>query len=145
MADRAVHTFTITADIGSMGMVRSAMSALLARERWPKETCERLVLAGVEAITNAIEHGSVASGSVEVEVLVEGGVARLRVVDAGRPGSRVPTFDVPPPPPTAIRGRGLVIMRHLADRAQAAPAGSGTEIVLEFRRDHRWRPAADLG
>jgi hypothetical protein len=78
-------------------------------------------------------------------VLVEGGVARLRVVDAGRPGSRVPTFDVPPPPPTAIRGRGLVIMRHLADHAQAAPAGSGTEIVLEFRRDHRWRPAADLG
>jgi hypothetical protein len=46
-------------------------------------------------------------------------------------------------------------MRHLADRAQAAPAGTGTEIVLEFRRDHRVaavrqpatgrRPAADLG
>jgi len=46
-------------------------------------------------------------------------------------------------------------MRHLADRARAAPAGSGTEIVLEFRRDHRVaalrqpagerRPAAGLG
>jgi len=91
MAGRAAHTFRIRADIASMGMVRSAMSTLLARERWPKETCDRLVLAGVEAITNAIEHGSVASGSVEIEVLVDDGVARVRVVDAGRPGSRVPT------------------------------------------------------
>jgi anti-sigma regulatory factor (Ser/Thr protein kinase) len=149
VAGGGVHTFRIRADIGSMGMVRSAMSSLMARERWPKETCDRLVLAGVEAITNAIEHGSVAEGSVEIEVLVDGGVARVRVVDGGRPGSRVPTFDVQPPPPTAVRGRGLVIMRHLADRAEAAPAGGGTEIVLEFRRERRLangrRPAADLG
>jgi anti-sigma regulatory factor (Ser/Thr protein kinase) len=96
-----------------------------------------MVLAASEAVTNAIEHGSADHASVVVELTVAIDRAHLSVTDAGRPGARCPLLDAAPtpPPPSSVRGRGLVIMFGLADGLDVEPVGSGTRVSMEFRRD----------
>lgn len=134
MSVSVAHAISLPATFDSMARVRSELGALLQRQSWPNEVSQRIVLAGCEAVTNAIEHGSSDHDIVKVDIEVNGTFARLRVADSGREGSAVPSLDVDPPPPTAIRGRGLIIMRHMSDRAEIRPAGDGTEVVLEFDR-----------
>jgi anti-sigma regulatory factor (Ser/Thr protein kinase) len=56
------------------------------------------------------------------------------VVDEGRPGVPVPVCPDAPPPPTHTRGRGLIIIRRLADDFQLGPAGAGTRLEIGFLR-----------
>jgi anti-sigma regulatory factor (Ser/Thr protein kinase) len=128
-----------------VGFVRSAFACVLEREAWPAEGSGRVLLAASEAVTNAIEHGSPAGGRVHVEIAVAPQRVAVRVVDEGRPGVPVPRWPAAPPPPTSLRGRGLVIIRRLADDADLAAAGGGTEVRLGFHRAAaRAEPLDDL-
>ena len=124
----------VPADLTVVGFVRSAFACVLEREAWPAEGAGRVLLAASEAVTNAIEHGSPAGGRVHVEIAVAPERVAVRVIDEGRPGVPVPRWPSAPPPPTSLRGRGLVIIRRLADDADLAAAGSGTEVRLGFHR-----------
>jgi len=127
--------FSLSAELERLAEVRDALAALLDESGWPEESRARMMLAGAEALVNAIEHGSRSDGVVDVRIEVTGATARFTVVDGGREGSRVPALNGDAPPPNAVRGRGLIIMRALSDSAQIKPAGDGTEVVLEFLRE----------
>ncbi len=135
MSATAAHAIKVPATFDSMARVRSELTGLLQKQRWPDEVSQRILLAGCEAIVNAIEHGSESDDVVRIDFEVNGTFARLRVADSGREGSSVPSLRVEHPPPTAIRGRGLVIMRYMSDRAEIRPIDDGTEVVLEFDRE----------
>lgn len=134
MSATVAYAISVPASFDSIAEVRSELIAVLLDQSWPDDANQRILLAGCEAITNAIEHGSGADGVVRIEIEVNGAMARLTVADGGRYGSSVPSLEVEPPPATALRGRGLVIMRHMSDRAEIRATGDGTEVVLEFDR-----------
>jgi serine/threonine-protein kinase RsbW len=120
------------ADLGSLADGRDAVRRALRRERWDGEGAELVVLAVCEALTNAIEHGSVPGGPVEIEIAAAADHAEIRVTDRGRPGAACPLGVPAPPPLTAERGRGLIIMSALADALEIRRAGRGTEVRLRF-------------
>ncbi len=136
----------VAADLTSLAQVRAALDAALDGSDWPEEDSSRLMLAAGEAVCNAIEHGSVASGEVQVEIRTFDDGLSLVVTDDGNP-EQPPQLDLAaaPPPAHSVRGRGLMIMRELADEIIIEPHGRGTRVRLRFdrgseaaqTRDHR--------
>jgi serine/threonine-protein kinase RsbW len=139
-ADGVVSAFTVPASLESLAFVRTATACIIQRAGWPAADSGRVLLACGEAVNNAIEHGSRAGGHVRVELVVTMRCIRLRVIDEG---SGVPTPVIPsvPPPVTSARGRGLLIMRTLADDMTIRRIGSGTSIGLRFERARAVAPA----
>ena len=138
MTPFALHSaLRVPADLQAVAFVRSAIACLLEREDWPAESAGRVMLASNEALTNAIEHGSPDGGLVEVELVVTYERADIRIVDEGVPGAAIPRLPSDPPPITAERGRGLIIISRLADDFEMAAAGDGTEVHVGFWRDAR--------
>lgn len=128
-----VSAFTVPARLQSLAFVRSALACMLDRHPWCVDEGGKVLLAAGEAVTNAIEHGSEAEGVVAVEMVVEPPATVIVVTDGGRPGAE-PHIDLaaPPPPPYSTRGRGIAIMRALADEIRVERAGSGTRLTLAF-------------
>jgi anti-sigma regulatory factor (Ser/Thr protein kinase) len=120
------------ADLGSLADGRDAVRRALRRQRCDGEGAELVVLAVCEALTNAIEHGSVPGEPIEIEIAAAADHAEIRVTDRGRPGAACPLGVPAPPPPGAERGRGLIIMSALADALEIRRAGRGTELRLRF-------------
>ena len=130
-----VSAFTVPARLQSLAFVRSAITCLLDRDTWGAEETGRVLLAAGEALCNAIEHGSPGDGRVAVQVVIAPPGATLVVTDEGRSG-RAPRIDLaaPPPPPSSVRGRGIPIMRALADDIRVEAVGAGTRLTLDFSR-----------
>jgi serine/threonine-protein kinase RsbW len=143
LADRAMTPFAVRsalrvpADMQAVGFVRSAIACVLEREDWPAESAGRVLLASNEALANAIEHGSPDGGLVEVDLVVTYERADITIIDEGVPGTAVPHWPSEPPPITAERGRGLIIISRLADDFDMAAAGDGTQVRVGFWRDER--------
>lgn len=136
MTGLGVHSaLQVPADLQVVGFVRCALACVLDREGWPADGAGRVLLAGTEALTNAIEHGSPDHGRVDVALTVTAERADLSIVDEGLPGVPVPVCPSVPPPPTCPRGRGLLIISRLADSFDLRAAGEGTEVSVVFWRD----------
>jgi anti-sigma regulatory factor (Ser/Thr protein kinase) len=139
-ADGVVSAFTVPASLESLAFVRTATACILQRAGWPAADSGRVLLACGEAVNNAIEHGSPEGGHVRVELVVTLRCVRMRVIDEGT-GVPIPVCPSVPPPVTAARGRGLLIMRTLADDMTIRRVGTGTSIGLRFERAHAAAPA----
>ncbi len=70
------------------------------------------VLAVSELVTNAVEHAH--SGPVRVRLEAIDHIVRVEV--ASRRGAHPVVIPSDPPPPAEMRGRGLAIVREVADR-----------------------------
>lgn len=128
-----ICAFEIPADVRALADVRREMAQTLATVGWDEQESGRVLLAGSEAVSNAIEHGSPASGSVSIVLEATTGQLILRVRDEGRPGSATPAVTDVEPPESHIRGRGLLIMDRLADSVVfIAREPTGTEVELAF-------------
>jgi serine/threonine-protein kinase RsbW len=123
------------ADLAALGAVRSRLADALARERWTDDAASSVLTASTEALANAVEHGSAPGARIDVAVEVTSLDARVRVLDAGRPGSVTPLGEHEAPPVTSLRGRGRLMMRALAQEMQVRPHGGGTEVLLVFGRE----------
>ncbi|MEQ8834533.1 MAG: ATP-binding protein [Miltoncostaeaceae bacterium] len=132
----------IPADHAAVPFVRFTIVALLTREGWAGEPTCRVLLAASEAISNAIEHGSVHGAEVQVRLSADAAGAELIVRDQGRPGACQPVLPSGPPAATSAHGRGLYIMERLTERLELRPAGPGTEVVADFRPRERGARAA---
>jgi serine/threonine-protein kinase RsbW len=97
----------------------------------PTEVAQDLLLALDEAVSNAVRHGSAGGGPVEVAIDLTDSWVEVRVLDRG-PTPDVPHLPADPPPVTAVGGRGLWLIRQLADEVRVEPSGSG--ILLAIRR-----------
>jgi anti-sigma regulatory factor (Ser/Thr protein kinase) len=135
MSPAGVHSaLRVPADFQVVAFVRCAFACLLAREGWPAEGAGRVLLASTEGLANAIEHGSPEGGRIDIELSVTLERTGLRVVDEGRAGVPVPVYPATPPPVTSPRGRGLIIIRRLADDFELTADGDGTRLEVGFLR-----------
>ncbi len=85
---------------------------------WAEPDLSRLALAAIEAVSNAVEHGS--GRTLRVSCEAGAGSCRLSVWDEG-PGP--PSDDLRPatlPPSDALGGRGLFILSQLADEVSVS-------------------------
>jgi anti-sigma regulatory factor (Ser/Thr protein kinase) len=106
-----------------------------AVQRWAdemglaEELAEDVVLAAHEALANAADH-AYPNGDGEARLDVEccGGVVSVTVRDHG-------TWRAPPADP-GWRGRGLVIIRGLADEVEVHHGGSGTVVRMRWKLGH---------
>jgi anti-sigma regulatory factor (Ser/Thr protein kinase) len=124
----------IPADIASIAVVRAAICAALRDNGWGEDASNRVVLAASEAVANAVEHGSQEGELVEIVYQVGDEDTQVRVLDSGGTSPWTPPAEPPTPPSTATRGRGLAIIRALAQKVEFRPAGHGTELRLDFSR-----------
>lgn len=129
-----MRAFEIPADVAALARARREMAAALDGLGWDEQDAGRILLAGSEALSNAIEHGSPEAGAVAIAIESSGDRFVVRIRDQGRPGGTIPTPPSREPPPDHIRGRGLLIMSRLADAVTFRPGGAGgTEVTLTFR------------
>ena len=136
-----VHScLRVPADLTVVSFVRSALACVLTREEWPADGAGRVLLASTEALTNAIEHGSPGGAAVEVELSVTSDRVDIRVLDEGHPGEPLPVVPSEPPPPNALRGRGLIIISRLSDDFDLSAHGDGTQVDVGFLRDRAADP-----
>lgn len=134
-SDALVSAFRIPASLSSLAFVRGAVALVIDREFWNGDSAGRMLLAASEAVSNAIEHGSPADGGeIEVRIAITDTGATLVVTDQGRPGvASAIDVNAPTPEPSSTRGRGIVIMRNLADDLRVEPAGDGMRVTMDFR------------
>jgi anti-sigma regulatory factor (Ser/Thr protein kinase) len=124
---------------GALRDVRDALSGWLERLDATSADIHALIHAVGEATTNVIEHAYATGepGSLTVlAALTRQGRARIVVADEGR-------WRDPLASPHG-RGRGLAMMRGLADRVELVRATTGTMVVLHhtLRRPVTWSAAA---
>jgi len=107
-----------------LGPIRRMLATRAADAGLSTDRAQDLILAVSEAMTNSVEHGAgtgVLRGWLNGQLTIE-------VHDAG-------TFlddywGLLPPAPTALRGRGLWLIRQLCDRAHIWSDSTGTTVRL---------------
>jgi anti-sigma regulatory factor (Ser/Thr protein kinase) len=108
-----------------IGVARHALGEWLAERGVPRTTCDDLVLALVEACSNAVRHAyRGGEGTVTVQVRREEESLTIRVRDTGR-------WTVPLP--SAEGGWGLEIIRALADDIHIHGTPYGTTVIMSKR------------
>ena len=130
-------THTGYADSDAVAGLRSVLHAWLDRtvDINTQRACD-IVLATDEAVTNAVEHAYrdfTCAGLVTLDLSYHPPTAtvEIRVTDQGHWREPSPT------PITATRGRGLILMRKLADACTVTGRIDGTSVSVLFNRCHR--------
>ncbi len=88
-----------------------------------------IVLASYEALANVADHAydGAGPGVVDLDAAVHPDRIEVVIGDHGR--WRTPVVD---PRPVSLRGRGLLLLRASADRADIASGESGTVVTLAW-------------
>jgi serine/threonine-protein kinase RsbW len=88
-----------------------------------------IVLASYEALANVADHAydGAGPGLVDLDAAVVGDRLEVVITDQGR--WRTP---VPDPRPVSLRGRGLLLLRASADRADISTGAEGTVVTLAW-------------
>jgi anti-sigma regulatory factor (Ser/Thr protein kinase) len=95
------------------------------------DVVDDLRLAASELVTNAVEHGD--SRRVELVLAVDTGVVSLSVTSHSPHDNVAPVSDWAVAGPDAVAGRGLAIVRALADDVSVSRGGGWLTITLERR------------
>ena len=123
------------ADAGLLSRWRRAVAEWVVAAGGDPDLVETVVLAVNEAVSNAVEHAYRDQPPGDVGL-------RARVLDggpaAGRAGSGL-VIEVndrgrwqPAPSHPGSRGRGMALMRAIADRVDHAPTASGTTVTMTW-------------
>ncbi|WP_290057808.1 ATP-binding protein [Amycolatopsis solani] len=91
-----------------------------------------IVLAGYEALANVADHayGGAGAGVVDLDATAHDDRIEVVITDHGQ--WRAPVVD---PRPVSPRGRGLLLLRASADRADISSGESGTVVTLTWDLD----------
>lgn len=100
-------------------LVRAALAGTMA-----SDALDQVLLAVSELATNAVEHAATA---FEVRVIVLDGVVRVEIAD----GSDVQPVGGADPGPSAVTGRGLLLVGRIADRWGVEPERGGKVVWFE--------------
>ncbi|MBB5159832.1 ATP-binding protein [Saccharopolyspora phatthalungensis] len=90
------------------------------------DTAEALALACYEAMANVVEHAYAQSGAMDVEAVHVATEGRVQVTVVDR-GSWVPRDG-----DADARGRGLPLIRRLADEVVVLPGDTGTVVRMSW-------------
>jgi anti-sigma regulatory factor (Ser/Thr protein kinase) len=122
----------LTVPSSSRYLPRVRHAAARAMHGLPRSTVDDVLLVLDEAVSNAIRHGSAAGEPITVALAVDGGWVEVRVGDNG-PTERLPRLPGAPPSSLATGGRGLWLIRQLADDVRLRRAGRGTLLWARCR------------
>jgi anti-sigma regulatory factor (Ser/Thr protein kinase) len=123
--DATVH---LDAELASVGAARRFVYAALGTSVPPQVVAD-LVLATSELVTNAIEHGQPAPG-IDVTVRVAGRTAFVTVMSCGDHSRLAETELWATSAPDVRSGRGLGIVRAIADHVDVVRAGDAVYITI---------------
>jgi anti-sigma regulatory factor (Ser/Thr protein kinase) len=114
-----------TAD--QLAMIRHRLNGWLRGAEVPDELSADVVLVVNEACTNVIEHAYAGqrTGTVQLEVQCMDGEVRVRVADTG--------LWQPPVKNPGNSGRGLMLIRAIADSVDMDSTPAGTTVHMRFR------------
>ncbi|GII88306.1 anti-sigma regulatory factor [Sphaerisporangium siamense] len=132
-ARAASHTFNGT---GGLPGVRAFLAERAAAAGLGERRVGELLIAMNELASNTAEH---TCGPGTVTVWVEDGTLVYQLDDSGRLDD--PLAGRVPPPDTATRGRGLIIVNELADLVRVHRRPSGTSVRLHFDPAGAYQPA----
>jgi anti-sigma regulatory factor (Ser/Thr protein kinase) len=110
-----------------LASVRARLDLWLRAAGTPDALRADVVLAVGEACTNSIEHAyrDDTHGTVHIEAGFEGDEIHVRVVDFG-------SWKTPPTDP-GTRGRGLRLIKAVAESVALSPTSTGTTVEMTFR------------
>lgn len=94
-----------------------------ALEAHGRRAGESVLLVASELVTNAVRHGA---GDAELRVELDDGDVRIEVVDDGHAEVEIPRRV---PPPNALGGRGLLLVREVSRRWGAGFDAAGRTLV----------------
>ena len=121
---------SIGGDPSEIAQIRHDVKALAATSGF-SDRADDVALTLDELIANAQEHGT---PPIDVEAWSDGRLI-LEVFDRGAGFDRPEIWKNHPPPPSGQRGRGLWIVRQLADRVEISSNFNGTRVHVEFTVD----------
>jgi anti-sigma regulatory factor (Ser/Thr protein kinase) len=101
------------------------------RLRLPEARVADLELAAGELAANAVTHGG---GTGTLAIWADDGHVICQVSDRGRLTD--PLAGRVPIPPDSFRGRGLLLINHVADLVRIHTTAAGTTIRVHLRRGH---------
>jgi anti-anti-sigma factor len=114
--------FTVPAEPDSLPIVRHALQHLVRDLEIDEQRAFAMMVAVGEAVNNVVEHAYVVSaGSVFIRAWRDDGMLRVEVADRGR---------WRPARPNSGGGRGLIVMRALADEVAVDTTEAGTTVRI---------------
>jgi anti-sigma regulatory factor (Ser/Thr protein kinase) len=128
---RGVLELHVPARTESVAAARHAVAQHLARASVPSIVIDDLELVTSELVTNAIVHPRPPVATVQVRVVVADDI-EMQVAHRGAAAALPPIDAWQPVPATALRGRGLGIVRRLCDDVHVAQ--DGERVVITCRR-----------
>jgi len=129
-----MESITINSDVEQLRIVETLVDTLSKKLGIPDEVYGKILISTVEAVNNAILHGNKGETSklVTVNFTADGNMFDVTVTDQGE-GFKYDTLPDPTDPSNIenLHGRGVFIMRSLADRIEYNEAGN--EVKMSFR------------
>jgi len=118
----------------AVAAARHAVTRHLARHGVPSTVIDDIELLTSELVTNAIIHPRPEhrDGVVHVHVGVSETI-EVQVANSGRASAIPPVEDWSPAPATAVRGRGLGIVRRLSDTVNVEQIGERAVVTCRRR------------
>ena len=129
-AERLSRAITVPARPDQLAPLRDRIGRWLADSDIPPPLRSDIVLATDEALANSVEHAyrhQEESGTVDVTVTVNQDEVAVSVTDHG-------SWKQPCPERCEFRGRGLRIIRSLAERVDVDHTAEGTGLIAHFPR-----------
>ncbi len=129
-----MESITINSDIEKLRVVETLVDTLSKKLGIPDEVYGKILISTVEAVNNAILHGNKgdAEKMVTVNFTADGNMFDVTVTDQGE-GFKYDSLPDPTDPANIenLHGRGVFIMRSLADTIEYNDAGN--EVKMSFR------------
>ncbi|MEV3873101.1 ATP-binding protein [Streptomyces sp. NPDC049906] len=142
-------------DAASVSLARRVLVRTMETAGVDPEVCYDVSVALSEACANAVEHGG-ASGAYRVSAYLDGEKCRIEVTDSGPgfpedgrgPARARPVPSTGPGAATAVEeaehGRGLLLIRELADHVRFTNRPGPGGAVVSFDKNLKWREEAPL-
>ncbi len=137
MSSERSITLRLDSRLENISLAGCAVRAVAGEVGFEREECERLELCVVEALTNVIQHAyqGEAGHPVTLFIRITGEELEMRVHDEGLPMHDGLLERPEPDEVTAVEalvesGRGLFLMRRIADRIDYRHGPEGNTLVL---------------
>jgi anti-sigma regulatory factor (Ser/Thr protein kinase) len=128
--DPTVQTIRrIPATLSAIAPIRAELADALDRCNWDPGEAMGVVVAALEGMVNAVEHGSAEGAHVTVRYEVGPDRAEVTISDDGRP-----LADAAAPGDDCSRGRGMQLINGFATHLRFTWTGAGTVLSMAFER-----------
>jgi anti-sigma regulatory factor (Ser/Thr protein kinase) len=122
----------VAADLTELAAVRDSLAGALHECGWGQEDAFRVLICADEAMANALSHGSTFADTIEIRFRVSTTAAALAVGDHCTEVVEIPQHTAVPDD-TCEHGRGVILIRALADAFRIQRSHAGTMVALAFR------------